>query len=178
MNRRLRHVRPGFTLIELILVLVLIAVITAVATPALRGFARRAALDDTAAAMLTLTQQAYSRAAHEAIPHRVVFDLAEHRAWLEQIGDEGYEEVTATGVEPVTWGRTVTLASDIEQNGYETLTIEFHPTGLVTPGSVVIEQDGHFVALTCDAATERYRLVTLSELTEDDTKGVLDAMRL
>jgi type II secretion system protein H len=177
-KRRAGHPRAGFTLIELILVLVLIAVLTALATPALRGFTRRAALDDTAAAMLTLTQQAQSRAAHEAVPYRVVFDLDERRSWLERIGDEGYEEVVANDVEPITWGQSVTLVSDIDRDDDGQLAIGFQPTGLVTPGSVVIEQDGHFVALTCLAATQRYRLTTPADMAGRNAEGVLDAMRL
>lgn len=180
MNRRSLTTRPGisgFTLLELILVLVLIAVLTTLATPALSGFARRAALDDTAVSLLLLIQQAQTRAVHTATTHRVVFDLDQREAWVDTVGEEGYEHVVGAGVETVTWGRSITLTADIEPNGYERLTLSFEPTGLVTPGSIVIEQDGSFVALTCDAPTERYRLLTPSELLGRNAEGVLNAMR-
>ncbi len=179
MNQRIVHHRLGFTLLELILVLALFALVRAAATPALRSFARRGVLDDTAASLLALTQQAQTRAIHEAVVHRVVFDLAERRAWLEQAGEWGLEASPRPGTEPVDWGRTVTVASDISPSEYETVAIMFYPTGLVTPGSLVIEQGGHFVALTCDAAAERYRLLTVGDVSErDDAEGVLGAIRL
>lgn len=178
MNRRAGHFESGFTLIELILVLVLIAIITTAATPALRGFTQRGSLDDAAAALLTLTQQAQTRAAHESIPYRVVFDLDGHTAWLEKVGDGGYEPVNETGTEPVTWNAALTIVSDIEPDIYQQLIINFDPTGLVTPGSFVLERDHYLLALTCDAATGRYRLVTPTEQTNQDAQGALDAMRL
>jgi type II secretion system protein H len=177
-NRRVGHVEPGFTLIELILVLVLIALITTAATPALRGFTQRGSLDDAAAALLTLTRQAQTRAAHESVPYRIVFNLDAHTAWLEKIGDEGFEIIDETGVEPITWNRELTIASDIEPDIYQQLVINFDPTGLVTPGSFVLERDRHLLALTCDAATERYRLVTPARQTNQDAQEALDAMRL
>ena len=134
MNRLSRHPDEAFTLIELILVLMLIAVLTTLATPALRGFARRAALDDTAASLLALTQQAQTRAVHEAAPYRIVFSVDERRAWLEHIGDEGYEAVDTSVVEPVTWGASVTIISDVAQDGDGQFVIAFEPTGLVSPG--------------------------------------------
>lgn len=178
MNRRTGHIEPGFTLIELILVLVLIALITTAATPALRGFTQRGSLDDAAAALLALTRQAQTRAAHESVPYRIVFNLDAHTAWLEKIGDEGYEIINETGVEPITWNRELTIVSDIELDIYQQLIINFDPTGLVTPGSFVLERDRHLLALTCDAATERYRLVTPARQTNQDAQEALDAMRL
>lgn len=178
MNRHVGHVEAGFTLIELILVLVLIALITTAATPALRGFTQRGSLDDAAAALLSLTRQAQTRAAHESVPYRIVFNLDTHTAWLEKIGDEGYEIVDEAGVEPVTWNRELTIVSDIEPDIYQQLIINFDPTGLVTPGSFVLERDHHLLALTCDAATERYRLVTPTKQTNQDAQEALDAMRL
>lgn len=183
MIRRDPQPDSAFTLIEVILVLVLIALISAAATPALRGFTQRGNLDDTAAALLTLTQQAHTRAAHESIRHRVVVDAELRVAWLERIGDEGYVQVTATGVEPVTWSDALTIVSDIQPDAYQRLNIDFDPLGLVTPGSFVLERDRHIVALTCDAVTGSYRLVTPTELEgvdlrSDDAREVLDAMRL
>lgn len=178
MNRRAAHPESGFTLIELILVLVLIAIITTAATPALRGFTQRGSLDDAAAALLALTQQAQTRSAHESVPYRIVFNLDAHTAWLEKIGDEGYELIDTTGIEPVTWNRELTVASDIEPDIYQLLIINFEPTGLVTPGNIVLEQNHHLLALTCDAATERYRLVTPAYQTNQDAEDALNAMRL
>ncbi len=178
MNRRCITSRAGFTLIELILVLVLIAVLTTLATPSLRGFARRAALDDTAASLLTLAEQARTRAAHEAVPHRVVFDLDQHIAWLEHIGDEGFEEVNASGVEPVQWGASVKIVAELDLTQDGLPAINCQPNGLTSLGCVVIEQEGQFVVLICDTPTARFRIITPQRDSTRNAEGVLDAMRL
>lgn len=58
----------GFTLIELILVLTLLAVAAALITPALRSFIRGRTLDAEAGRLLSLTRAAQSRAVSEGMP--------------------------------------------------------------------------------------------------------------
>lgn len=163
---------------ELILVLVLIAVLTTLATPSLRGFTQRAALADTAASLLTLTQQAQTRATHQAVPYRVVIDTEERAAWLECVGDEGYETIEPSGAEPVRWESKVTLVTDLERTDGGLSAITCQPNGVTTPGGIVLEQDGRFVALQCIAATERYRIISVPDDSARNAEGVLDAMRL
>ncbi len=163
---------------ELILVLVLVATLTTLATPTLSGFARRAALEDTGNALLSLTQRAQTRAVHEAITHRVVFDLEQREARLEVgAGESDDDDAGDIGVEAVTWDRSIAVTSDIETSGFDRFTINFEPSGLVTPGGIVLEQEGRFIALSCDAATDSYRIYTPSELTGRTAEGVLDAAR-
>ena len=177
-TRTTRRSALGFTLLELILVLVLIATLTTLATPALSGFARRAALDNTAVELFTLTQQAQTRAIHEANTYRVVINLEQREAYIEHIGDEGYEQTVGTGVESVQWNNTIEIDTDVEKSGYNEIMLYFEPTGLVTPGTVIVEQEDRFVVITCEAATERYRIMGKSEVKGLEAQEVLNALRL
>jgi type II secretion system protein H len=63
-----RSCRYGFTLIELILVLTLLAIAASLITPALSKFMRGRALDSEARRLLSLTRAAQSRAVSEGTP--------------------------------------------------------------------------------------------------------------
>ncbi|HEX9046672.1 MAG TPA: GspH/FimT family pseudopilin [Verrucomicrobiae bacterium] len=59
---------PGFTLIELILVLALLVIITSIAAPAMSRFVRGRALDSEARRMAALMHAAQARAVSEGAP--------------------------------------------------------------------------------------------------------------
>ncbi len=75
---------PGFTLIELCLVLALLAVATALITPALSHFMRGRALDAEARRLLSLTRAAQSRAVSEGLPVLLWFDTAQASYGIEE----------------------------------------------------------------------------------------------
>ena len=88
-----RCVRPkwqgGFTLIELILVLTLLAIAAGLIAPRLSDFIRGRALDAEARRLLSLARAAQSRAVAEGLPVRLWFDTAQ--------GTYGTEEETRPG---------------------------------------------------------------------------------
>ena len=69
---------PGFTLIELILVMALLIIVIAAVAPALSQFFHGRNLDSEARRLLSLTRLAQSRAVSEGTPMRVWFDSANH----------------------------------------------------------------------------------------------------
>ena len=68
--------RGGFTLLELILVLVLISTVLAMVAPSLRAFAGSRPVAEAAARLVALTDYARSRAVSEAREYRLSFDLS------------------------------------------------------------------------------------------------------
>jgi type II secretion system protein H len=66
----IRHSKfpPGFTLIELVLVLALLVIITSLAAPAMANFIRGRALDSEGRRLFALTHAAQSRAVSEGLP--------------------------------------------------------------------------------------------------------------
>jgi len=75
---------PGFTFIELILVMALLVAMISVAAPMLSAFFRGRTLDSEARRLLALTRAAQSRAVSEGMPMWLWLDPAERAYGLEQ----------------------------------------------------------------------------------------------
>jgi type II secretion system protein H len=85
--------RRGFTLIELILVLTLLAVAASLIAPRFSGFVRGRALDSEARRLLSLTRAAQSRAISEGMPMLLWVNAAQGAYGVEQ-------EATAAHTDP------------------------------------------------------------------------------
>ena len=83
----------GFTLLELILVLVLISTVLALAAPSLRGFAQGRKVHDAAAHMLAVARMASAQAVAEARVYRLNFDADEGAYWLTARFEGTFEEL-------------------------------------------------------------------------------------
>jgi len=78
--------RRGFTLIELILVLTLLAVAASLIAPRLSGFVRGRALDSEARRLLSVTRAAQSRAVSEGMPMLLWVDAKQGAYGVEKEG--------------------------------------------------------------------------------------------
>lgn len=73
---------PGFTLIELILVMVIISVILALAAPSLHGISNARDTAETSLGILSMTRHARTTAIAEGSPVRLNLDAQAGRLWL------------------------------------------------------------------------------------------------
>lgn len=110
-GRRGRGGRRGFTLIELILVMGLLAVVLTATSPLLRNFFRGRRMGEEARRILALTRYARSEAISRSTPMELWIDEAQKRYGLRPQTDTGEDEK-----EPVTF------------NLDENLTISYSPT--------------------------------------------------
>src|SRR4051812_380773 len=97
MLRTRRPSRPAFTLIELMLVLLVIAIALGMVAPSLRGHSRTSRLRDTAEQFVTLTRLARTRAVSLGQPYRVVIDAANRRCVLAVQNGLQYDELRGQG---------------------------------------------------------------------------------
>ena len=101
----------GFTLIELILVMAIMLVVLAVASPALSNFFRGRTLDSEARKILAMTRYGQERAVAEGIP--VVFWMDVKRSTYGLRQETGYSEQDSKAVE-------YDLAKDLKFNVTDT----------------------------------------------------------
>lgn len=81
---------PGFTLVELIIVMALLALVTAFAVPSLSRSMRQRNINDEAARLLALTEYARSEAVSQGVPMSVWLDPKGQRFGVEpKTGFEG-----------------------------------------------------------------------------------------
>lgn len=159
MNRVGRPSR-GFTLIELVLVMLIIGLLLAIVAPALGGLLRSQRMDQSARTIIALLQEARARSAADAKPYRLAIDTEDNTCWLEALTPEGFERPRATA------GKVVELESKllIELQGGteegELLYVRVDPdgTGELAQITMTREDDGKQVAVYCRTPTEPYRV--------------------
>ena len=147
----------GFTLIELILVMVILTTILGMAGPSLRGFFSRHQIDDTAARIIALTQFAQSQAICEGRTYRLNFDESRKTYWL-TVQDQGaYRDLYTE------WGRVFMLAPDISMQLWDLDReglrhyVEFNALGRTTPCTIqLIGPKGRTRNVMCRSATEAF----------------------
>lgn len=152
----------GFTLLELIMVMVILSTVLAMAAPSLSGFFGSRQTHDTAAQILALTQFARSQAISEGIVYRLNFDTQQRTYWLTAQQAGAFEELK-TGL-----GQVFTLPKDmvmelddVDQEDMD-MFLQFTPQGTVTAGTVrLIDRRGVALEVTCPTITESYSIVEL-----------------
>jgi prepilin-type N-terminal cleavage/methylation domain-containing protein len=152
--------KRGFTLLELILVMVILSTVLAMSAPSLRGFFGSRQTHDTAAQILALTQLARSQAISEGIVYRLNFDTRERTYWLTAQQSGTFEELKTE------FGRIFTLPKDmvmeledVQEEDTEKFLV-FTPQGTVTAGTIrLIDRRGRALEVTCPTVTESYFIV-------------------
>lgn len=168
------HVKPtgslrthGFTLIELIVVMALLATVLAVAAPSLSRFFRSRTLDSEARRFIALTRYAQSRAVAEGIPmllwidtERGAYGLAAESTYTDQ-DDKAVEftldETLQIEVEPsVSTQSATTGLTALSRPSNRLQSIRFTPEGFIngtSPEWILIRQGAEDAVLICQSRT-------------------------
>jgi prepilin-type N-terminal cleavage/methylation domain-containing protein len=174
-RRRPTRGRGGFTLLELVLVMVVLCVIMAIAVPQLRGFLTASGSRDSATQIVALAQYARSKSASEAVVYRLSFDAAAGEYWLSADANDGTGEPAGLGND---FGQVFTLPTgmrvEIEGSPSGGITggamsgdIEFRPDGTSDPVVVrLTDADGFQTLIAAPAPTEPFRVMTQQEVNE------------
>jgi prepilin-type N-terminal cleavage/methylation domain-containing protein len=147
----------GFTLLETVITLVLIALVLAAAAPALRGWGRGAKLRDAATQFLAVTGYARSQAAATAMTHRLL---------IEPDGSGYQVAILAEGQLQLARGEfggrvSLPLGYRIEIVSATGAGIDFHPSGRTSPAVVRIRaESGESIDLVCDTPAQPFRLAS------------------
>ena len=181
---RNRGGKRGFTLIELMVVIVLISILTAMIIPEMRGTFQDALLRSTARKLVDILTLANSRAITTGTLHVVQLDLRGGRYRIAK-GARGAEEIGNAAAQEVSGGqgdidsrisvrvRKVADGPDEEsepvsesQKGSEKPVpdgdISFYPDGTADAAEILLrDRDGFRLALRINSATSRVQIVEM-----------------
>jgi type II secretion system protein H len=168
--RRNRKARNAFTLVELMVVVVLIGIMTAMILPELRGTYEDALLRSTSRELVNAFGLAYSRAVSFNQPHRVRIEPATGQYYVEQrVRDQGREEFVPLRDVSGGEGKLDTRVSIRFRSGDENIseepepTITFYPDGTADAREVLLQdRQGFRLALRVNPTTARVRVVEVA----------------
>ena len=157
--------QKGFTLLELILVMVIISTVLAMAAPSLRGFFSSRKTHDAAANILSLIRYARTYAISEGRTYRLNFDYNKGVYWLTS-NLEGTFDVLNNE-----FGREFLLPDDttveLEKQGDKDdkeACITFYPQGMCESGTITLtDRRGDKIEITSLSPAETYRIVESEE---------------
>lgn len=152
----------GFTLLELILVMVILSTVLGMAAPSLSGFFGSRQTHDTAAQILALTQLARSQAISEGIVYRLNFDTNERTYWLTAQQAGAFEELKTGLGQKFTLPKDMVMEMEDVEREDKDMFLKFTPQGTVTAGTVrLIDRRGLALEITCPTVTESYSIIEL-----------------
>lgn len=151
--------RGGFTLLELVLVMLIICTVLGAASASLRGFFVSRQTDDTAVRIVSLARLARSMAVSEGRTYRLAFGRERREFHLEAREQGGFRR-PRTGL-----GRTfevpdevrleLLLAGEEPDRDY----LEFSPDGLTEPATVrLTDIKGDVIEVTCAGPTDSFAI--------------------
>lgn len=154
----------GFTLLELVLVMLIICTLLAIASPSLRGFFASRETSYAAEQIVALTRLAQTQAVADGKMYRLNLNASEGLYWL-TVQDEGVYRLLNT--EP---GRIFMLPENTTMQlqglapNQREYYIEFDPTGRCQEGMIrLINRSGEEVTIVCPTPTEHYYITKLED---------------
>ena len=164
-GKRLFSGGAGFTLLELILVMVIISTILAMAAPSLRGFFSSRKIHDAASNILSLIRYARSQAITEGSNYKLNFDSDNGYYWLtvNQGGVDNYlnNEFGRRFLLPD--DTSVKLVKEDNPNGNEKYVV-FYPQGLAEGGTITLtDRRGDVIEILSPSPAETYHIVIPEE---------------
>jgi len=148
----------GFTLLELVLVMVIITIGLAAVAPSLRGWSRGARLNAAAEQLVATARRARAQAISDGAIYRLNISRSPAQYWLTvQSGQEF--SIVQTG-----WGRTFDLPEgyqlELTQSDQSAEFVEFYPTGRTQVAKIrIVSDQGEGLTIQCTSPSERFEIV-------------------
>ena len=154
--------RSGFTLVELLLVMVILATIAALSTPALRGFNRSRLLPNTAQELVNTLRWCQIQAIREGVTYRLNLDT-QGGTW--SVTKDDGTELNFTAVETdfipevYTLPQGISISTDITQTKDGGEYVSFSPGGRCEMGTITLHSENVSVDVTVDTPLGTYHIV-------------------
>jgi type II secretion system protein H len=157
MKRRSKHLRPAFTLMELVLVLLILTIAMAIAAPSLRNFWKGNRVKDAGEQLAYITRLARTQAISDGAVYRLGIDAngAGYALYVQQA--EGFVLIPTNNFALPEETRLEVTKAD----GSAVDHIDFFPNGRTEPASIRLSAAGYNdIVLTCLSPTETFSLVS------------------
>ncbi|HEX3358377.1 MAG TPA: prepilin-type N-terminal cleavage/methylation domain-containing protein [Tepidisphaeraceae bacterium] len=148
----------GFTLLELVLVLAILAAVMSMAAPTLRGWRQGADLRNCAEGFVAATHWARTRAASNARVYVVVID-AQNGAFAVKIQDgQNLKDSEGEFNQPISVPQGGTIQA-MNSSRAAVNSIHFYPTGRVEPAVVrIADASGQTLTVECDSPADDFAI--------------------
>lgn len=150
----------GFTLLELILIMIILCTVLAMASPSLRGFFSSRQLNDITEQILAMTRYAKVQSVFESRYYRVNFDLYKRLYWISSLRESQYERLNNN------FGNLYSIPSEIDISFYNLsynngiYYFEFNPEGYSKEAAVRLKDNqDNILELVCYSPSENYEIV-------------------
>lgn len=154
-----RPPQPGFTLIELILVLAIIGAMLAVVAPSLGRLRGKTQVADTAGQLRAMAEFARGRAVADGRPCRMVIDTTDHLCWIEQLDAGGFTRPTSSLGKKVELDPTVSITTDALDQSLDLMTLRMEPDGRAEVAQfILVGKEGRTLVVYTRSMTEPYRI--------------------
>jgi type II secretion system protein H len=155
----------GFTLLELILVMVIISTVLAMAAPSLRGFFSSRKTDDAVFQIIALTKLARAQAITEGRVYRFNMDTDESKYWL-TVRDAGvFSQLNKEFGRKFLLPEGTSVQFEKENKEKDEPYIEFYPQGRTETSTIrLTDRRGDVFEIACLSPTEQFRMVETEEM--------------
>lgn len=154
----------GFTLLELILVLIVISTVLAISSPSLRGFLASRQTADTARAVLSLTKLARTTAMSQGRPCRLNIDTRAGALWLTMQKAQTYVTLESDLGRKYQLPEGSTVSVDCETFNPDSEYLVFYPSGRGDTATIEIRgKRGDSFLVASPSATESFRVISPAE---------------
>jgi Tfp pilus assembly protein FimT len=155
-RRKLRSAAAGFTAIELIMVLCVASILTAMAIPQVKSGIYRYRLQGAVASAVWAIQSTRYQALMKGFPYQVVFDKSANTYKLQSAPDSvNFSDMSVPGIVPLSGSATVLNADT---------TLRFKPNGLVTNQVGALNFTITYQGLCQKVTVSSYANITLSAI--------------
>ena len=154
----------GFTLLELLIVMVIIAIIAGTVAPRLISFAASRNAANAARQIVSLATYAHSQAIAEARVYHLNVDPSAGSYWLTADKDGQFTAPTNEFGQKYELPDGVKMDSDIARQSDGGTYVKFDPTGRGEQATMTLtDQNGKKTVVTCASATEMFHIASAAE---------------
>lgn len=164
-RRRALATPHGFTLIELVLVMAIIAILALALAPSLHEFGARQRSSDAATLLVSMADYARTEAISQGNVYRLNLEPAQNQVWLTYQDGGDFTEVSNDLGKRITLSPGISMRTDVaaQQDGTY---VEFQPSGRTDPAHIwLTDTVGGSQEIACGSPTEQFRILPPQEVT-------------